>query len=277
MSLSEWIAQLWARLFPSPDWKLTGNFGGKPVVVSMNKRFGAAIYSLKWGGVKMLDSTDHGRELQTAYQLDGMGEAQNPTEAGSSTDSLWISSTKVIFASVLSPTIISTSVNPAYWNVYNGQKTSPDTLTRTITLGHQGLANVIRHQISINLALSHSQIAVEGITGYMPRTFTKFYTVVKSNLVPMITPPSTGYHIEGASVPVIAATPDLTLAIGFYCPNPAYTYAWGTIDGWPKLDSAWWDKTPAPAGPYSYETFTVFGTVNQVLDSIRKLQAPAVA
>lgn len=267
MNIADWFAEMWARWFPAKDWVLTGSFGGKSVVVSMNKRFGAAIYSLKWGGIELLDSSDHGRELQTAWQLDGQGEGQNPTEAGGSYDN-YACSTSVIFAGTPSPATFSSSVHPAYWNVYNGQKTSPDTLTKTVVLGYNGLANVIRHNITIILADNHTQMSVEGITGYMSRTMNKFYTL-QGEPMPLPTPPLTGWQMMGSDVPVIVANADGSRAIGCYAPTAGY--AWGTIGGWPKFDSACFTKAPALAGSYSYVTYTVFGTLQDVVDSLKRL------
>ena len=256
-----------------PDWVLTGTHGGRSVAVAMSPYRGAAIYSLKWGGVELLDHSDDGRELQTAWQLDDMIEEQNPTEAGSTgegtSDNPYQCSTKILSATKTGDTVFTSSVNPAYWHAYQGQLTSPHVLNKTITLGYGGMDNVIRHDLLIKLVNDHSHIVTEGITSYHPRNFNTFFTLDGDTLTQVPTPSAN----VGTSLPVIAATADKQYAVGLWHPNPALGYGYSMPGGWPKLDAAWWEKKPAPAGDYPYVVFSIFGTVDDVVASIKQLRS----
>src|SRR4051812_29750731 len=61
-------------------------FGNNQLVVSTSNRNAGAISSVVYRGIEHIDQTDHGRELQSAVQFDGLGECWNPTEAGSAAD-----------------------------------------------------------------------------------------------------------------------------------------------------------------------------------------------
>ncbi len=74
----------------SGDATIRARAGKSEIVITTTSRVAGAIHSLTWNGREMIDSFDHGRQLQSAANFD-LGsrftpETFNPTEAGSSAD-----------------------------------------------------------------------------------------------------------------------------------------------------------------------------------------------
>src|SRR5437879_419530 len=80
-------------LVPAADKELAsgeavirGKAGASEIVITTTARLAGAIHSLTWNGREFIDSTDHGRQLQSAASFDCAGdfipETFNPTEAG---------------------------------------------------------------------------------------------------------------------------------------------------------------------------------------------------
>ncbi|MFM8826109.1 MAG: hypothetical protein ACKOFT_03410, partial [Actinomycetota bacterium] len=74
----------------SGDAVIRGAAGGSEIVITTTSRLAGAIHSLTWNGREFIDSLDHGRQLQSASNLDVDGrfhnETFNPTEAGAERD-----------------------------------------------------------------------------------------------------------------------------------------------------------------------------------------------
>lgn len=250
---------------PSTDTALTTTFNGKALRVAASRRFGAAIYSITINGLPFIDSTDHGRELQTAWQYDGQGEGQNPTEAGSAADSAGATSSTAILSLSATATAISSRVNPAFWYAYGGKVASSDFLEKTVTLGLNGKPNILVHDIGMYLASPyHSSMAVEGLTAYMPTVFSRLFTF--DHLTKAYTELPASSSLTPTPLSVIAATADLSRAVALVQQNPAHTHWIGKIGPWPKLDASWFSVT-GPAGWYRWRTYTVVGSFQEVLDA----------
>ena len=75
---------------PSGDAVIRAPFSGSEIVVTTTSRLAGAIHSVMWKGREFIDSTDHGRQLQSASSFDNSPTAPpetfNPTEAGSMRD-----------------------------------------------------------------------------------------------------------------------------------------------------------------------------------------------
>ena len=253
----------------APQYSLNATFNGKQVVVGANARFGGAIYTIKMDGLEYLDSSDHGRELQTAWQLNGQGEANNPTEAGSAANGAGSTSSTAILAAAVAGTTLTTRVRPAFWYPYQGKVTSDDSLEKTVMLGHNGRNNILVHDIGMYLSSPYNtSMAVEGLTAYMPQAFSRLFlldraTKATTEVLPAGLIPST-------SLAVLAATSDLSRAIALVHLNPQHIYWIGKIGPWPKLDCSWFSASN-PAGWYRWRSFTVFGTWQEVLDSAQAI------
>jgi hypothetical protein len=248
-----------------PQYALTGTFNGKPVVIGANNRFGAAIYTIKFDGQEYLDSSDHGRELQTAWQMDGQGEGNNPTEAGSAANGSGSTSSTVILQASVTNNVLTTRSRPAFWYPVGGQVTSPHYHEKTVSLGYAGRNNILVHDIGIYFGSPYHSVAwVEGLTAYMPTAFSRLFTFDRATKVYAELPPSSA--LVSGTQPVIAATADLSRAVALVHQHPVHLYWAGKISGWPKLDASYFYIT-APAGWYRWRTFTVFGSFQDVLDS----------
>src|SRR5262245_65171318 len=77
---------------PSGDAVIRAKAGPSDIVITTTSRVAGAIHSLTWNGKEFIDSTDHGRQLQSACAFhsgdkkDFCAECYNPTEAGSRKD-----------------------------------------------------------------------------------------------------------------------------------------------------------------------------------------------
>jgi len=72
------------------DATIRGEALGSEIVITTTDRYAEAIHSLTWNHREFIDSADHGRQVQSASNLDCAtpitGETYNPTEAGSRRD-----------------------------------------------------------------------------------------------------------------------------------------------------------------------------------------------
>lgn len=279
MNIWEWFLKLLGAWRPAPPppppppeiWTLQGAYGGKPVTVNASRQFGGAIYSLMWGSFQFIDYSDHGRELQTAWQLDNLGEGENPTEAGAASDLEKRTSTTVLQGvRVTGSNVLETSATLAYWFPYGGLALSPDKLSKRVTLGYLGMGNVLHHEISIDLAGDHQQMVIEGLTAYLPRTFSRFFTYNVTTQKPVEMPVPN--DLFGSNDPVISSTADGAYALGLWCTDWSKNYFYGRVGGiWPKLDTAWFIVPDAKRGRYSWDCFTVFGSLDDVANALQKL------
>jgi hypothetical protein len=248
----------------TPHYTLSGSYNGKPVQVGASNRFGAAVYSLVYDGFQYLDSSDHGRELQTAWQLDGMGEGQNPTEAGSAANGAGTTSSTRVLAANVNGMSLSTRVNPAYWLTYNGQVTSPHYLEKTVRLD----GNVLRHDVGMYLASPyHTTMAVEGLTAYTPTSFTRCFTFDYggTNVTEIAPGP-----LVASTRPVMLSNSDTSRAIALIGGDRSHLHWIGRIGAWPKIDASWFSVSN-PSGWYRWTTFTVVGNTNDVLSTASRL------
>src|SRR5262249_25300879 len=93
---------------PSGNSVVRAQAGASEIVITTTDRVAGAIHSVTWGGKEFIDSTDHGRQLQSASNFDCDGrfipEVFNPTEAGSRADHIGPkSSSKLLSVSVEGP------------------------------------------------------------------------------------------------------------------------------------------------------------------------------
>ena len=72
---------------PSGNLRISAPLLDSEVVISTTQRLAGAIDAVTWRGRNFIDSTDHGRQLQSASNFDAgspmIPETFNPTEAGS--------------------------------------------------------------------------------------------------------------------------------------------------------------------------------------------------
>lgn len=255
---------------PSPQaWTI----GNGTVTITAEARFGGSVTSVRDAhGHEYDDIVDHGREWQIAYQLDGLDEGENPTEAGSAADAAGPTSTSTILSvSVPSPNVLSTTVRPAYWYPYQGALLSPDTVSKTVTVGYAGLANVIRWDVAIDIATDHSMGVVEGLAGYGPQLPLLYVEQVDGTFT------ETPQADKGTVTPAtsfIAASADGSQAMGVVAEKPPML-TWNQLDFLGSGVNAWgcagWIQTPLPAGRYTATCYVTIGTLAEVEASLKAL------
>ena len=217
----------------SGDAELTGLIGGKPLVIRTTSRLAGAIDSVKWDGVEFIDSHDHGRQLQSATNADVGGvyhvECYNPTEAGSVVDALGPKSTSRLEAISVREGELSTRTRMAYWLApgmksgghlaQNTELLSNHILTKQVRIGRPGLDHVLDYKVKFTVPgdRPHQYVQIEGLTGYMPWSFSEElrFDAKTSTLVPL--PRQNGEQSD----PVVFSTPSGSHAMGVFTPYRA--------------------------------------------------------
>ncbi len=268
---------------------ISGAFKGRTVLVTATGRSAGAIESLQWGGTEFLDANDHGRDLQSAISFDGLGECDNPTEAGASKDGNRPRSTSSqLHRGVVVGNVLRTSSHMAYWirrghhsaeckKALNEGDPSPVSSTRLAKTVRflPGFGNVLEHRISFGLARPRSLAVFEVLTAYMPDRFDTFYRYnsVSDRLEPLSDGPGE------QELPVVLATSDGTHALGLFTPQTASAGFTGPGYGRFRLSHAGVTKSNVvfrqqhvAAGPHRFLVYSVFGTIEDVRSSLSRLQ-----
>jgi hypothetical protein len=172
-----------------------------PVALSIfPTQTGTAISSLRFDSKEFINTWDHGRELQSAFQGDGYGECYNPTEAGSAGDGPFSekSSSIVLGIEKLSQNILSASSNYAFW-LSNKSKTgacvkgisplaplprvSGLIANKRVTIGEFGDSKIIKFELEFNPNQTFNfGTVIELLTGYLAPEFDQVGYVDTNNL-----------------------------------------------------------------------------------------------
>lgn len=170
------------------------SWGNSAIKLAVNTgRLAGAVSSILWNGVEFINVYDHGRELQTAFQIDDFHECNNPTEAGTESDGTGSTSTsKLISVNKIAYNILATKSKMAYWTYgkttgacSNGADSRVATplsnhkIEKTIQVGYDRDPNIIKYNIQISLAPNSfsKNVIFEFLTGYLNSQFTKFQYV----------------------------------------------------------------------------------------------------
>ncbi|MFO0927167.1 MAG: hypothetical protein U0736_09020 [Gemmataceae bacterium] len=207
---------------------IAARVGDSKVVITTTARLAGAIHSLTWRGREFIDSTDHGRQLQSASNFDCgkplIAETYNPTEAGSRRDGAGPTSTGRLLALRGRGNELTTRNQMAFWlrpgekseghPAYNTTALSNHLLTKRVRIGFKELDNVLDYRVTFTVPEGehHTWAVFEALTGYMPSTFDTFLTfdAATGRLVPL----SDGPGEQGA--PVVLSTKDGGFAMGIY-------------------------------------------------------------
>src|SRR6187200_2260855 len=104
---------------PSGAAVIRGGTGESQIVITTTPRLAGAIHSLTWRGREFIDSFDHGRQLQSASNLDCGGpildETFNPTEAGSRRDGTGEATSSRLLHMRVEPHALQTVTQMAFW------------------------------------------------------------------------------------------------------------------------------------------------------------------
>ena len=273
--------------------------GTSEIVITTTARLAGAIHSLTWNGKEFIDSFDHGRQLQSASNLDNgtpiTGETYNPTEAGSRDDAA-TSSSRLLFLRA-EPHALQTVSQMAFW-LAPGEKSGPNPaknatilsdhlLTKRVAIGYKNLPHVIAYDVAFGLPIGekHNEAVFESLTGYMPPEFEKFYQFNprSGELEPLTT-----NDFAEDTFPLVFAVPGGTHAMGIYAPPQPLRNVTGPSYGrfrFPVEKVVKWncvfrlsDKEGIPPGDYPFRMFVLVGDLDTVRDSMRELHelfAPA--
>lgn len=273
---------------PVGDAVIRGRAGPSEIVIKTTARVAGAIDSLTWNGREFLDSSDHGRQLQSASNLDCgkqfIPEVFNPTEAGSVADGAGPTSSSVLLSLRAGKNTLETTTRMAFWlppggkseghPAYNDTVVSDHLLTKRVRIGARGLPHAIEYEVSFTLPKGeHHRLAqFEALTGYMPPAFRDFWAldVGTGTLSPLSDGPG-----EQAK-PVILATPNGSHAMGVYSPEqppPGYgrfRFEAAKVNKWNCVFRVR-DPAGVAPGPYRYRMFVAVGTLDDVRRTLTTL------
>ena len=267
--------------------------GASEIVITTTPRLAGAMHSLTWNGREFIDSADHGRQLQSASNLDCgtplTGETFNPTEAGSRLDGAGGKSSSRLLELQAASNELHTVSQMAFW-LAPGEKSGPNLAKNTtilsrhlieknVRIGYKNLPHVISYDVVFTLPAGerHHHAVVEALTGYMPPAFAQFlqFNPRSGELEPL------GDGPGEKPLPVVLATTNGTHAMGIYAPpQPAPHRTGPTYGRWRFVAEkvVKWncvfrvqDKDGVAAGAYPFRLFVVVGDLNTVRDSLRAL------
>jgi hypothetical protein len=270
-------------------------FGGSEIVVTTTTRLAGAIHSLTWNGREFIDSTDHGRQLQSASNLDAgspiTSETFNPTEAGSRDDGAGPASSSRLLHLVAAGRALQTTNRMAFWLPPGGKSganfaknttiLSDHLLTKRVCIGCKNLPNVLSYDVTFGLPVGehHTHAVFEALTGYMPPEFARFrqFNAASGTLEPLDDTPGE------IPRPVVFATVEGTHAMGIYAPPPSVPKMSGPTFGrfrfvaekvvkWNCVFRLTEAGGIAP-GDYSFRLFVIVGDLAAVAESMRALHA----
>lgn len=270
--------------------------GDSEIIITTTDRLAGAIHSLTYDGVEFIDSHDHGRQLQSASNLDlrskFTGETFNPTEAGSRFDGAGPSSTSRLLHLTKTDRSLQTTSQMAFW-LRPGEKSgghpaknttvlSNHLLTKRVTIGWRDLQHVIVYDVTFHLPIGeeHSYAQFEAVTGYMPERFSRFW---KYN--PEMKQFETLSDGPGEQkFPVVLATDSGSHAMGVYSPqqpSPGFERAgYGRWRFGPQRVVKWNcvfrirdSVNGVQPGDYKFRSFVVVGDLETVRKCLARLHA----
>ena len=282
-----------ADVSPAGDAVIRRKAGSSEIVITTTARLAGAIHSLTWNGREFLDSADHGRQLQSASNLDCgtpvTDESFNPTEAGSRSDGAGPASSSRLLNLSAAGNVLQTTVQMAFWlrpgeksSVHLAKNTtilSEHLLTKRVQIGYRDLPNVIRYDVTFRVPAGerHTHAVFEALTGYMPAEFARplAFSASGGTLDPI--GPGNGEIAQ----PVVLSVEGGTHAMGIYSPPHTLPKTTGPTFGRfrfePEKVVKWncvfrvSDAAGIAPGDYAFRMFVVVGDLPAVADSLRVL------
>lgn len=215
---------------PDGNAQIRGGTKDSPIVIATTRRLAGAIDSVKWHGREFINSTDHGRQLQSACSFDNTptanAETFNPTEAGSRDDGAGTNTTSRLLAITAGGNHLHTRTQMAFWLApgersagqlaRNTNTLSDYVLTKDVTIGFRRWPQALDYRVTFSVPAGAHHVAAqfEALTGYMPEEFSRFwqFNPATGKLEPLSDGPG---EIKN---PVVLATPDGNFAMGIFAP-----------------------------------------------------------
>ena len=284
---------------PTGDATIRAAAGGSEIVITTTSRLAGAIHSVTWNGKEFIDSTDHGRQLQSAANFDlrtpFVAEAFNQTEAGSRIDGAGPASTSRLLHLAARGNELRTTSRMAFWlrpgeetngvPARNTRSLSNHRLTKRVTIGFRDLPHVIEYRVefAVPAGESHTYAQFEAVTGYMPAEFSRFlkYNVKSRRFEPLSDGPGE------QSWPVVLSTRSGSHAMGVFSPDqpsPGYRSAgygrWrfrqARVTKWNCVFRLRNATDGIAAGSYPFRCFVLIGDLNTVRNDMEKLHRISV-
>ncbi len=264
---------------------------GSTLILKTSSRFAGAISSLVFDGKEFINSTDHGRELQSDVFFDNYGVCYNPTEAGSRADGAKDTTSSVLKFFRVQGNQIWITTQMAFWlqpdqlaypahcgsypnlkRAVNKTILSNVLLKKHIIIGIPGFPNVIKESITFDVPSTYCCATFEVLTGYMPKDFSQaFYFDPQT----MKAKPAQGHQGE-QRYPVILATNNHQYAMGIFSPglpqpdwpNAGYgAFTFSAVNKWNCV----YRYRDVQAKPYHFICFVVVGNLTEVENTLHRL------
>ena len=286
-----------AAVLPNGVSQIRARAGKSEIILTTTTRLAGAIHSLTWDGVEFINSTDHGRELQSACSFDNSPTANpetfNPTEAGSRKDGAGLASTSRLLKIVAAGNHLRTRTQMAFWLApgersegqlaRNTNVLSNYVLTKDVRIGFGRWPQALDYRVTFTVPKNarHVSAQFEALTGYLPPEFEKFWQFNSrtGKLEPLGEGPG---EIKN---PVVLATADGLHAMGIYASPPDQSATTGPSYGrWKfKVEQVvkWncvfrvHDSTMIRTGDYSYRLLVPIGTLEDVESMLRRWSGSA--
>jgi hypothetical protein len=294
--IAVWLLASWPMLAAPPegDAQIRARAGESEIVITTTRRLAGAIHSLTWNGKEFINSTDHGRQLQSACSFDNSpaanAETFNPTEAGSRLDGAGTHTTSRLLEIKAAGNHLRTRTQMAFW-LAPGERSegqlarNPNTLsdyvlTKDVTIGFGRWPQALDYRVTFTMPAQarHTQAQFEALTGYLPPEFSRFweFNPQTGKLQPLSAGPG---EIEN---PVVLATPDGKFAMGIFAPPPAspdlrqpgygrWNFADAGVVKWNCVYRVRRDEGLC-SGDYSCRLLVPVGTLAQVETMLREWQ-----
>ncbi len=285
---------------PDGDAVIRAKAGPSEIVITTTNRLAGAIHSVVWNGKEFIDSTDHGRQLQSACSFD-LGdrksfwpESYNPTEAGSARDGIGRRSTSELVGLQANKNRLDTITRMAFWlapgefspgpngiryPARNRKALSDILLTKSVVIGTKASDHAIDYNVTFSVPQTekHTLAQFEALTGYMPAEFNTFWTFdpTKGKLAKLDDGPGE------QPLPIIFSTENKLWAMGIWAPDqgpdgkqkPGY----GRFR-FKELKVVKWncvfrvaDPKGVKSGNYSYQMYVAVGSLQNVTDTLTAL------
>ncbi|MBV8880421.1 MAG: hypothetical protein JO332_10685 [Planctomycetaceae bacterium] len=272
----------------SGDATIRAQAGKSELVIKTTSRLAGAIDSLRWDGKEFIDSVDHGRQLQSASNLDAgspiSDETFNPTEAGSRSDHTGPTSSSLLLALKADGGVLETRSKMAFWlkpGERSGRNLAKNTtvlsehvLAKRVMIGFRDLPQVLDYSVTFTLPAGekHTAATFEALTGYMPGDFSRFlvYDPASKTARPI------GAGPGEQPLALIFSTESGSHAMGIYSPEPKAGY--GRFRFGPERVVKWncvfrvADPEGIPPGDFSYRMFVPVGTLDDVVAALARLR-----
>lgn len=183
------------------DVSIMSQFKGEAITLTVSpEHYAGAVRSLRYRGVEYIEVSDHGRQMQSALQLDGLGECFNPTEAGSKADARKSTTSSKITGLVAGAGEMVTRTKAAFWlapgehylppsSDYEGYCSGPaegrkngarqarnktilsDFVVEKKLRFDTEIPNLLTVDTTWTMPSAHASANIEALTAYLPRSF----------------------------------------------------------------------------------------------------------